>query len=107
LHFKCDVDTVGNFEGGIVVVYNPSIFEEAEIWEVEDFGLSFPLLLTLDVLAQTHGEEKGKDGELQDCTLEISYVCLAIFGNDPCRDGFLLMFLWVSIFVGLELIIIE
>ena len=28
LHFKGDVDAVGIFEGGIVLVYEPSIFEE-------------------------------------------------------------------------------
>ena len=26
LQFKCDVDTVGEYEGGIMVVYEPSIF---------------------------------------------------------------------------------
>jgi hypothetical protein len=52
-----------------VVVYEPSIFEISKILEAEDFGLSFLLLLNLDVLAQTHGEEEGKDGELRDCTL--------------------------------------
>ncbi len=51
LHFECDFDTVGKFEGGIVVVYEPSVFEESEILEVEDFCLSFLLLLNLDVLA--------------------------------------------------------
>jgi hypothetical protein len=50
-HFKCDVDTVGKFEGGIVVVFEPSIFEESEILEAEDFGLLFFLLLNLEVLA--------------------------------------------------------
>jgi hypothetical protein len=28
LQFECDVDTVSEFKGGIVVVYKPSIFEE-------------------------------------------------------------------------------
>jgi hypothetical protein len=51
LEFKCDIDTVGKFEGRIVVVYEPSIFEESKISEAEDFGLSFLLLLNLDVLA--------------------------------------------------------
>jgi hypothetical protein len=51
LEFECDVDTVSKFEGGIVVVYKPSIFEESKILEVEDFGLLFLLLLNLDVLA--------------------------------------------------------
>jgi hypothetical protein len=64
LQFECDVDTVGKFEGGIVVVYEPSTFEELEILEAEDFGSLFLLLLNLDVLARTHDEEEGKDGEL-------------------------------------------
>ncbi len=54
-----------------MVVYNPSIFEETEIGEAEDFGLSFFLLLTLDVLTQTHDKGAGKDGELGGCTLEL------------------------------------
>jgi hypothetical protein len=64
LQFECDVDTVGKFEGGIVVVYKPSIFESLKISEAKDFGLLFLLLLNLGVLAQTHGKEEGKDGEL-------------------------------------------
>ncbi len=64
LHFKCDVDTVSKFKGGIMVVYEPAIFEESEILEAEDFGLLFLLLLNLDVLAQMHGKEEGKNGEL-------------------------------------------
>ncbi len=71
LHFKCDVDTVRKFKGGIVVVYKPSIFKETEILEAEDFGLSFLLLLNLNVLTQMHGKEEGKDGELQGCRLEL------------------------------------
>jgi hypothetical protein len=102
LHFKCDVDTVGKFERGIVVVYKLSIFEESEILEVEDFGSLFLLLLNLNVLARMHGEEGGKDSELQDCTLELHQFLFGSFGNDACRHGFLLMFLWVSIFVGSE-----
>jgi hypothetical protein len=50
-----------------------------------------------------HGKEEGKDGELQDCTLELHQFLFGDFGNDACGDGFLLMFLWVRIFVGLEL----
>ncbi len=38
LQFKCDVDTVGEYEGGIMVVYEPSIFEESEISEAEDLS---------------------------------------------------------------------
>ncbi len=102
LQFKCDVDTVGKFEGGIVVVYKPSIFEELENSKAEDFGSLFLLLLNLGVLARTHGKEEGKDGELQDCTLEICQFLFGDFGNDACGDGFLLMFLWVGIFVDSE-----
>ncbi len=51
LEFECDVDTVGEFEGRIVVVYKQSIFEETEISEVDNFGSLFLLLLNLDVLA--------------------------------------------------------
>jgi hypothetical protein len=51
LQIECDVDTVGKFEGGIVVVYKPSIFEASEISEAKDFGLSFLLFLNLDILA--------------------------------------------------------
>jgi hypothetical protein len=58
LQFECDVDADGKFEGGIMVVYEPSIFEESEISEAEDFGWSFLLLLNLDVLTQTHGKEE-------------------------------------------------
>ncbi len=93
LEFECDVDTVGEFEGGIVVVYEPSIFEESKILEAEDFSSSFLLLLNLDVLARTHGKEEGKDGELCDCTLKLRQFLFGNFGNDACRDGFLLMFL--------------
>jgi hypothetical protein len=64
LEFECDVDTVGEFEGGIVVVYEPSIFEESKILEAKDFSSLFLLLLNLDILAQMHGKEEGKDGEL-------------------------------------------
>jgi hypothetical protein len=64
LQFECDVDTVGKFKGGIIVVYKPSIFEESEISDTEDFGLSFLLLLNLDALAQMHGKEEGHNDEL-------------------------------------------
>jgi hypothetical protein len=73
--------------------------------EAEDFGSLFLLLLNLDVLARTHGKEEGKDGEMQDCTLELCQFSFGNFGNDTCGDGFLLMFLWVSIFVGSELVL--
>ncbi len=76
--FKCDVDAVGKFEKGLAVVYKPSFFEELEILEVEDFGLSFLLLLNLDILAPMQGKEEGKDGELRDCTLDSVNFCFAI-----------------------------
>ncbi len=62
LHFKVDVDAVGIFEGGIVVVHEPSVFEESKVSEAKDFGLLFVLLLDFDVLSRTHGKEKGKNG---------------------------------------------
>ena len=65
LHFEGDADAVGIFEGGIVVVYKPSFFEESKVLEAMDFGLLFVLLLDFDVLVRTHGKEKGKNGELQ------------------------------------------
>jgi hypothetical protein len=76
LEFECDVDTVGKFEGG------------SKILEAKDFGSLFLLLLNLDVLAQMHGEEEGKDGELQDCTLELCQFLFGNFGNDACGGGF-------------------
>jgi hypothetical protein len=51
LHFKSDVDAVGVFEGGIVVVNEPTIFGESKVLEAKDFGLSFFVLLDFDVLA--------------------------------------------------------
>ncbi len=63
LHFKSDVDAVGLFEGGIVVVDELTVFEESKVSEAKDFGLSFFVLLDFDVHAQTHGKEKGKNGE--------------------------------------------
>ncbi len=86
-----------------MVVYELFIFEESKILEVEDFGSLFLLMLNLDVLAQTHGKVEDKDGEMQDCTLELHQFLFGGFGNDECGDGFLLMFLWVGIFVGSEL----
>ncbi len=78
-------------------------FEESKILDAEDFGSSFFLLLNLDVLAQMHGKKEGKDGELQDCTLELRQFLFGDFGNDTCRNVFLLLFLWVGIFVGSKL----
>ncbi len=88
-----------------MVVYEPSIFEESKILKAEDFGSLFLLLLNLDILARTHGEEKGKDGELRDCTLELCQFLFGNFGNNACGDGFSRMFIWVGIFVGSELVL--
>ncbi len=88
-----------------MVVYKPSIFEESEILEAEDFGSLFSMLLNLDIFPHAHGKRECKDGELQDCTLELFQFLFSNFGNDACGDGFLLMFFWVSIFVGLELVL--
>jgi hypothetical protein len=84
------------------MVYKPSIFEELDILEVEDFSLSFLLLLSLDVLTQMNGKKEGRDGELQDCILDLHQFLFGDFGNDASGDGFLLMLLWVSIFEGSE-----
>ncbi len=64
LYFEGDVDAVGIFEGGIVVVYEPSVFEESKVLEAKDSGSSCVLLLDFDVLARTHDKEIGKNGEL-------------------------------------------
>ncbi len=64
LHFECGVETVGVFEGGIVVVDEPTVFEELKVSESKDFGSSFFLLWDFDVLARTHGKEEGKNSEL-------------------------------------------
>ena len=92
LHFEGDVDTVGRFEGGIVVVYELSIFEESKISEAKDFGSPFLLFLDFDVLARTHGKEEGKNGELQYSTLQLCQFPFCNFGNDAGGDGFLLLF---------------
>jgi hypothetical protein len=107
LQFECDVHTVGKFEGGIMVVYEPSIVKELEVLEAEDFSSLYLLLLNLEVLAQMHGDKKGKDGELGDCTLELHQFLFGDFGNEACGDGFLLMFLWVGIFCRLGIGIVE
>ncbi len=65
----------------------------------------FFMLLNLDIFAHVHGEGECKDGELQDCTLELFQFLFGNFGNDACRDGFLLMFFWIGIFVGSELVL--
>jgi hypothetical protein len=64
LHCEGNVETVGVFKGRIVVVDKPSVFEEMEILKSEDFCLLFLLLGYFDILAQMHGKEEGKNGEL-------------------------------------------
>ncbi len=51
LHFESDVDAVGVFEGGIIVVDEPTVFEESKVLEAKDFGSLFFVLLDFDVLA--------------------------------------------------------
>ncbi len=103
LHFEGDVDAVGIFEGGIVVVNKPSFFEKSKVLEEKDFGLSFVLLLDFDVLARMHGKEKGKNGKLQYSALQLCQFPFCNFGNDADGDGFLLLFFRVFVFEGSEL----
>ncbi len=103
LHFKSDVDAVGVFEGGIVVVDEPAVFEESKVSEAKDFGLLFFVLLDFDVLARMHGKEKGKNGELGYSTLQLHQFPFYDSGDDAGGDGFLLHFFGVGIFEGSEL----
>ena len=103
LHFEGDVDAVRIFEGGIVVVNEPSFFEEPKVLKAKVFGLLFVLLLDFDVLARTHGKEKGKNGELQYRTLQLCQFLFCNFGDDAGGDGFLLLFFGVFVFEGSEL----
>jgi hypothetical protein len=64
LHFECEVEAVGIFEGGIIVVDELTVFEESKVSESKDFSSSFFLLWDFDVLTRTHGKEEGKNGEL-------------------------------------------
>ncbi len=84
------------------MVDKPTVVEELKVSEAKYFGSLFLLLLDFDVLAQTHGKEKGKNGELQYSTLQPCKILLCNFGNDTGGDGFLLLFLGVGIFEGLE-----
>jgi hypothetical protein len=38
LHFECEVEAVGVFKGGIIVVDKLTIFEESKVLELNDFG---------------------------------------------------------------------
>ncbi len=51
LHFECNVEAVGIFEGGIVVVDKLTIFEESKVLDSKDFVSSFFLLWDFDVPA--------------------------------------------------------
>jgi hypothetical protein len=64
LHFEGDVDAVSIFEGGIIVVNEPTVIEESKVSEAKYFGWSFFMMLNFDILAQMHGKEKGDNGEL-------------------------------------------
>ncbi len=103
LHFKSDVDAVSVFEGGIIVVNEPTIFEESKVLEAKDFGSLFFVLLDFDILARMHGKEKGKNGELRYSTLQLRQFPFCNFGNEAGGDGFLLLFFGVGIFEGSEL----
>ena len=85
------------------MVYELSVFEESKVSEAKDFGLSFVLLLDSDVLARTHGKEKGKNGELQYSTFQLHQFPFCNFGDDASRDGFLLLLFGAFVFEGSEL----
>ncbi len=104
LHFEGDVDAVRVFEGGIVFD-EPTVFEESKIPEAKDFCLSFFMLLDFDVLARMHGKEKGKNCELQYGTLQLRQILFGNLSDDTGGDGFVLLFFWVGIFEGSELLV--
>ncbi len=56
------------------MVDEPTIFEESKVSELKDFGWLFFLLWDVGILEQTHGKKEGKNGELQDCTLQLSQL---------------------------------
>ena len=76
------------------MVDKPTNVEESKVLEAKYFGSSFLLLLDFEVLAQTHGKEKGKNGELQYSTLQPCKILLCNFGNNLGGDGFFDAFLW-------------
>ncbi len=85
-------------------MFNEStVFEESKVPEAKDFCTSFFVLLDFDVLARMHGNEKGKNCELQYGTLQLRQILFCNFCDDTGGDGFLLLFFWVGIFEGLEL----
>ncbi len=102
LHFEGDVDAVRVFEGGIVFD-KLTVFKESKVPEAKDFCLLFFMLLDFDVLARTHGKEKGKNCELRYGTLQLRQILFGNLSDDAGGDGFVLLFFWVSIFEGSEL----
>ena len=91
------------FQGWIVVTDEATVLEEAKVPKAKDVSTSFLLLWDFDILARTHGNEKGKDGELRYGVLQFSQVLFCYLGDDAGWDGFLLLFFGVGVLVGLEL----
>ena len=81
-----------------------TVFEESKVPEAKGFCTSFFVLLDFDVLARTHGQEKGKNCELRYVTsLQLRQILFCNLGDDAGGNGFLLLFFWVGIFEGSEL----
>jgi hypothetical protein len=81
-----------------------TVFEESNVLEAKDFRTWFLMLLDFDVLARTHGKEKGKNCELRYVTsLQLRQILFCNLGDDAGGNGFLLLFFWVGIFEGSEL----
>ncbi len=84
-----------------------TILEEAKVPKAEDVGTLFLLVWDFDILTRTHGKEKGKDGELRYCALQLQ-IPFCNLGDDAGGDGFLLLFVafcWVGVLVGLKLLV--
>ncbi len=87
-------------------MFNEStVFEEWKVPEAKDFCTLFFVLLDFDVLARTHGKEKGKNCELRYGMLQLRQIPFCNFGDDAGGDGFLLLFFFVGIFEGSELLV--
>ena len=76
--------------------------EESKVLEAKDVGSLFVLLLDFDVLARTHGKEKGKNGELRNSTLQLCQFPFCDFSNDAGGDDFLLLSLGPSFLKALN-----
>ncbi len=87
------------------MVNESTVFEESKVPEAKDFCTLFFVLLDFDVLARTHGKEKGKNCELRYGTLQLHQILFCNFSDDAGGYGFLLLFFWVGIFEGLELLV--